>query len=146
MDLVATHQPPATPSDLFFHHIIVVLTAEGDFVLVIVFTGGLSPAARFGVVILFIGFFAHQRFTVGHRDLIIVRVNFVEGQESVAIAAILDECRLERRLHPGHFGEIDISPQLFAVLTLEIEFFNPCSVDHHHTRFFGVSGVDKHLL
>jgi hypothetical protein len=29
-----------------------------------------------------------------------------------------------------------------VALALEIKLFNPISVDHRHTRFFGVGGVD----
>jgi S1-C subfamily serine protease len=46
------------------------------------------------VVILVRGLFGHQGFTVRHRDLVVVRVNLVEGEEAVAVAAVLDEGRL----------------------------------------------------
>ena len=45
-----------------------------------------------------------QRFAVGHRNLLVVRVNFAERQEAVAVAAVIDEGRLERGLHAGHLG------------------------------------------
>ena len=41
----------------------------------------------------FVGF--DQRLTICHRDLVVVGVDFAEGQETVAIAAILDESRLQ---------------------------------------------------
>lgn len=56
-----------------------------------------------------------QRLTVGHRDLIVVRMNFAEGEEAVAVAAVFDECGLERRLYPGDFGKVDIATELFAL-------------------------------
>ena len=49
---------------------------------------------------------------VGDRDAVIVGMNLVEGEETVAVAPILDECRLERRLHPRHLGEIDVTLDL----------------------------------
>jgi hypothetical protein len=64
----------------------------------------------------------------------------------VAVAAVLDEGRLQRRLNARHLGEIDVASKLFAVLALEIELFNAGSVDHHHTRLFGVCGIDQHSL
>src|SRR5262249_28589362 len=38
-----------------------------------------------------------QRLPVGDRDLIVVGMNFAEGQEPVAVAAVVDESRLQRR-------------------------------------------------
>ena len=53
------------------------------------------------VVVLFV---AQQRFAVGDRDLIVVGVDFREGEETVSVAAILDECGLERGLHTRHLA------------------------------------------
>ena len=53
--------------------------------------------------------FLEQRLPVGDRDLIIVGVDFGEGEKTVAIAAVVDEGGLERGLHAGHLGEIDIA-------------------------------------
>ncbi len=50
-----------------------------------------------------------QLLAVGDGNLIIVRMNFAKRQETVAIAAIIDERRLQRRLHTGDFREIDIA-------------------------------------
>jgi hypothetical protein len=36
-------------------------------------------------------------------------VNFAEGEETVAVAAILDERRLERRFYAGDPREVDVS-------------------------------------
>ena len=36
-----------------------------------------------------------QRLTVSHRNLIVVGMDFVEREEAVAIAAVVDECRLK---------------------------------------------------
>jgi hypothetical protein len=89
---------------------------------------------------------AHQRFAVGDRDLVVVGVDFVEGEEPVAVAAVFDERGLQAGLNAGHLGEIDISAKLFAGLAFEIEFFNAGSVHDDHTRLFGVCCVDQHLL
>src|SRR3546814_9644604 len=43
-----------------------------------------------------LGLFAQQRFAVFLRDLVIVGVDFAEGQEAVTVAAIFDERRLQR--------------------------------------------------
>ena len=59
---------------------------------------------------LLLGLFLKQGLTIGDRDLIIVGVNFSEGEEAVAIAAVIHESRLQRRLNARHLGKIDIAP------------------------------------
>jgi hypothetical protein len=51
----------------------------------------------------------NQRLSVRDRDLVVIRMDFAECQETMAVAAIVDECRLQRRLYPGNLGEIDIA-------------------------------------
>ena len=56
------------------------------------------PAAAF--VFFFSGamgalVFGDQRLTIRDRDLIIVRMDFAEGEEAVTIAAVVDKCGLE---------------------------------------------------
>ncbi len=87
-----------------------------------------------------------QRLTVGDRDLIVVRMNFAERQEAVAVAAIFDEGRLQRRFYPRDLGEIDIAAELFALRCLEIKFFDAVAADHNDPGLFRVGGVDQHLV
>ncbi len=56
-----------------------------------------------------------QRLPVGDGDLVIVRVDFAEGEEAVAIAAVFDEGRLQRRFNAGDFGKVDITAKLLAL-------------------------------
>src|SRR6476660_5308593 len=60
-----------------------------------------------------------QGLAIGNRNLIIVGMNFAEGQKAVAVAAVLDEGRLQRRLYAGDLGEIDVAAQLLALGGLE---------------------------
>src|SRR5579872_7512710 len=60
-------------------------------------------AAGFGLL------FRQKRLPVGNGNLIIIRMDFRESEEALPVAAIFDERGLERRLHAGHFGEIDIA-------------------------------------
>jgi hypothetical protein len=69
-------------------------------------------------------FLRDQRLPVGNRNLIVVRVDFRKRQEAMAIAAVVDESRLQGRFNARDFGEIDITAKLFAVGALEIEFFD----------------------
>ena len=48
--------------------------------------------------------FVDQRLPVGDRDLIVIGMNFAEGEEAMAVAAIIDEGRLQRRLDARHHG------------------------------------------
>ena len=87
-----------------------------------------------------------QRLTVGDRDLIVVRVDFAERQEAVAVAAIFDERRLQRRLYARDLGEIDIAAELLALGGLEIKLFDAVAADHNDPGLFRVGGVDQHLV
>ena len=73
----------------------------------------------FGLQALLLG---DQPFAVGDRDLEVVGMDFREGQEAVAVAAILDERRLQRRLDADDLGEVDVALQGLAGRGLEIEF------------------------
>jgi len=87
-----------------------------------------------------------QRLTVSDRDLIVVRVDFAERQEAVAVAAIFDERRLQRRFYARDLGEIDIAAELLALGGLEIKFFDAIAADHNDPGLFRVGGVDQHLV
>ena len=131
------------------------------FVMIMVMAGVIFGIAILGVhavgnvraVIVVIGFdggggffrsFLQEGLTVLGRQLVIVRVDLAEGEEAMAVAAILDKGGLERGLHPGHFGEIDVSAELFVAGGFEVEIVNLAVVDDRHPCFFGMGGVDKH--
>src|SRR5271170_6372755 len=73
------------------------------------------PAAPRTAVSLVVGgargalFLVDQRLPVGDRDLVVIRVDFAERQEAVAIAAVVDESGLQRRLDARHLRQIDIA-------------------------------------
>ncbi len=50
-----------------------------------------------------------QGLTIGDRNLIIVRVNFAEGEKAMTVAAVLDEGGLERWFYARDLGEVDIA-------------------------------------
>ena len=97
----------------------------------------------FGVAMraLFLG---DQRLPVCDRDLIVVRMDFRKRQEAVAIAAEIDESRLQRRLYPGNLGEIDIAFDLLVIGRFKVEFLNPVALEHRHPSFLLVARIDKH--
>src|SRR6266702_5377913 len=49
-----------------------------------------------------------QRLAIGDRNLIIVGVDFAEGQKAVTVATIFDEGGLKRRLYARDLGEVDV--------------------------------------
>jgi len=87
-----------------------------------------------------------QRLPVGDRDLIIVGMDFAEGEEAVAVAAIFDESGLERGFDPCDLGEVDIPAQLLALRGLEIKLFDAIAADHDDPGLFRVGGIDQHLV
>jgi hypothetical protein len=77
-------------------------------------TAASTTTALFAILVVFLvlmrlGLGTKERLTVGHGDLVIVRVDFGKGQESMAISAIFDERCLQGRLHAGDPREIDVS-------------------------------------
>jgi hypothetical protein len=107
-----------------------------------------TAAPARAVLGLFLGFAVgafvrlDQRLTVGDRDLIIIGVDFAEGEEAVAVAAIFDEGRLQRRLNARDLGEVDIAAQLFALGGLEVKLFDAIAADHDDPGLFRVGGID----
>ncbi len=87
-----------------------------------------------------------QRLTVGDRDLVVVGMNFAEGEEAVPVAAIFDEGGLQRRLYAGDLGEIDVAAQLFALGGLEIKLFDSIAANHDDPGLLRVGGVDQHFV
>ncbi len=87
-----------------------------------------------------------QRLTVGDRNLIIVGMDFTEGQEAMAVAAIFDEGGLQRRLYAGDLGEVDIAAQLLALGSFEVKFLDAIAADHNDPGLFRVGSIDQHFV
>ena len=104
--------------------------------------GGLPVVAIRHMVLVIEGVLFHHRFADGHRDLVIVRVDFSEGEEAMPVAAIVYEGGLQRGLDASDFSEIDISAELFARRRFVVELLNPIAARHHHPGLLRVGGVD----
>ena len=87
-----------------------------------------------------------QALPVGDGDLVVVGMDFAEGEEAVPVAAVFDEGRLQAGLYPDHLGEIDVALELALGRCLDIEILEPVTIQHHHAGFFRVRGVDQHSL
>ena len=111
-----------------------------------------AATARGTILGLFLGFAMgafvglDQRLTVGDRNLIVVRMDFTEGQEAMAVAAIFDEGCLQRRLHPRDLGEVDVAAQLLALGGFEIKFLDAIAADHNDPGLFRVGSIDQHFV
>ncbi len=107
--------------------------------------GGGGRSLRGLLVFAFLGGgFGQKRVTIRLGDLVVVRVDFAEGEEAVPVAAILYKGGLERGFDPGNLGEIDISPELALFPGFEVEIFNLAVGDDSNPGFLRVRGVDKH--
>jgi len=87
-----------------------------------------------------------QRLPIGDGDLVVVRMDFAEGEKAVPVAAIFNEGGLQRRFDPCDLGEIDIAAELLALRRLEIKLFDSIAADHHDPGFFRMGGIDQHLV
>jgi hypothetical protein len=87
-----------------------------------------------------------QGLTVGYRDLVIVGMDLAEGQETMTVAAVFDESRLQRRLYARNLGKIDIAAKLLALGGFEIELFNTVAADHDDPGLFRVGRVYQHFV
>ncbi|MNE45139.1 hypothetical protein D3C80_1394110 [compost metagenome] len=78
------------------------MTARTIIVLCLRFVFVVFVAGRFG-------FCFEQCQTIGNRDLIIIRMDFRESEEAMAITAIFHERSLKRRFDAGNACEINIT-------------------------------------
>jgi hypothetical protein len=91
------------------------------------------------------GLLLEQSLPVSDRDLVIVGMNFGEGQEAVAVSAVIDESGLKRWLYARDLGEIDISPKLFLTRRFVIKFLNPIASYRDHPGFLRMRRIDQHF-
>ncbi len=89
-----------------------------------------------------LGFLAEQGFAIGLGNLVIVGMDFAEGKKAVAVAAIIDKCRLERRFYPSDFGEINIAFELLVLGGFEVKLFDPGSLGDRYPGLFRVARID----
>ena len=65
--------------------------------------------------------FLEQRLPVGDGNLIVVGVNFRKSEETVSVAAVVDEGRLQRGLDARHLCQIYVAAQRLLARRFEIE-------------------------
>jgi hypothetical protein len=110
-----------------------------------------TAAAR-AVFRLFLGFAMgafiglDQGLTVGDRNLIVVGMDFAEGEEAVTVSTVFDKRGLQRRLDARDLGEIDVAAQLLALGGFEIKFLDAVAADHDDPGLLRVGGIDQHFV
>src|SRR5690606_8239857 len=87
--------------------------------------------ARLEVLFVFVGaqrglflgvglLFGQQGFPIGLGNLVIVGMDFAEGEKAVTIAPEVDESRLKRRFYAGNLGQIDVALDLLVFGRFEV--------------------------
>jgi hypothetical protein len=72
--------------------------------------------------------------------------DFLEGQEAVAVFAVVDKAGFQRGLDAGHDRLVDIALALFAPFDFDFVVEEFLSVDDGQPAFFGLRGVDQHAF
>src|SRR5581483_217991 len=112
----------------------------------------MAPAAPVAAILLVLLlamgalFLFEERLPVGDGDLIIVGMDFREGEEAVAIAAVIDEGGLQGRFDASDLGEIDVAAQRLLIGGFEVEFLDAIAAKHHDPGLFRVGCVDDHFV
>ena len=83
---------------------------------------------------------------IADRDPVIVGMDLAEGEEPVPVPTEINESRLQRRLYPRDFGEIDVSLYLLLGGRLEIEFIETVAVENDDPGLLRMRRIDKHAL
>lgn len=132
LDLVATHQAALQP----------LFVGQSRFGIDIV--AGRSAVEI--VLVLVVVRLGHDGFAVGDGDLVVVGVDFVEGEEAVAIAAVFNKGGLQAGLYAGDLGEVDVAAKLALRTGSEIEFLNLAPVHDGDPGLLGMRRIDQHCL
>jgi hypothetical protein len=87
-----------------------------------------------------------QRLPIGDWDLVIIGMDFAEGEKAVAISAVVDEGGLQRRLDARHLGQIDVAAKLLTAGGLEIEFLDTMAAQNNHPGLLRMGRIDEHFV
>ncbi|MNC93441.1 hypothetical protein D3C83_100710 [compost metagenome] len=76
----------------------------------------------------------------------VVAGNFLQRQEAVALAAVLDESCFKRRLEPGDAALVDVGFLLFLRRLLDVDVVERLAVDGSDAQLFCLRRVDQHAF
>ena len=83
---------------------------------------------------------------VVHTGLEVVAGDFLQRQEAVALAAVFDERRFQRRFEPGDPAFIDVGFLLLFRRPFDIDVVKRLAFDDGDAQFFGLRRVDQHAF
>jgi hypothetical protein len=72
-------------------------------------------------------------------------MDFAEREEAMPVAAVFNECSLQRRFYAGDLGEVDVALQRAAGGRFVVEFFDTVATHHGDSRLFRVGGINEHF-
>src|SRR5690606_21726262 len=90
--------------------------------------------------------FAHRGLVGIDAGRVVLARDFLERQEAMAVAAVLDEAGLERRFDAGDAPLVDVALLLFPGRDLDVEIVEGLAIDDGHTQLLTLSCVDQHTL
>src|SRR5690606_32523902 len=79
-----------------------------------------------------------------HAGAEVVARDLLEREEALALAAVLDEGGLQRRLEPGDAALVDVGLLLFLRWLLDVDVVQRLAVDDRDPQFFRLGRVDQH--
>ena len=71
-------------------------------------------------------------------------MDFAKGQKAVAVAAVINKSRLQRRFNPHDFGGEDISFYLFTETRFKFYILNLVAVNDYDAGFLRLSVINQH--
>ena len=72
--------------------------------------------------------------------------DFLERQKAVAVFAVIDKTRFQRRLDAGDDGLVNVALALFAPFDFNFVVEEFLSIDNSQAAFFGLGGIDQHAF
>src|SRR6185369_10273100 len=72
--------------------------------------------------------------------------DLLEGQEAVALGAVIDEARFEAGLDAGDHGLVDVALALLLACGLDVEVDELLAVDDRHPKLLRLGGVEQHAF
>jgi hypothetical protein len=76
----------------------------------------------------------------------VVAGDFLQRQEAVALAAVIDEGGLEGGFEPDDAALVDVGLLLLFRGLLDVDVVQGLTIDDRHAQLFGLRGIDQHTL
>ena len=94
----------------------------------------------------FLDHFIDAGLAGGHTFGEVLARDFLEGQKTVAVFAVVHKTGFQRGLDAGDDGLVDVALALFAPFDFDFVVEEFLSIDDGQAAFFGLRGIDQHPL